>query len=497
MKNRLLLIEPPFYRLYKHTMSLHNYPLALGYLGSTVKNATDWSVMTYSADFSREKEVPELAYLTGEGYRNYIENLHNPSGQVWNEVRQTIDAFAPDVVGISAKSANFASVRLVARIAKDSATKPVVIVGGPHPSMVGENVLRVPEIDIAVKGEGERTLIELLTALRNDDSLRDVRGIVYREGGRTVETEPRGLIEDLDELPFPSTSAAEILKDYEFYPADAFSFVFTSRGCPFNCFFCGSRSIWSRQVRQRSNGNVLGEIDRLWALGVRKIYFADDTFGVKRERTIDFCERLGASFPRLRWSCELHVNVVQEQVLAAMKGAGCELIQIGVESGSNEILRQMRKGYTIDKALAATRLIKKHGIGLATFFMVGFPQETEETFRETARAIELTGSDEICYSIFTPYPGTEAFQYCRERGLVDDTFDVSLYNHKSPENHFCSAISKPRLRQLCAELERVIDRLHRRNRFRRLFAPQSFSKARTLGFKESLRRLVHLIAGPA
>jgi tRNA A37 methylthiotransferase MiaB len=497
MKKKLLLIEPPFYRLYKQTMSLHNYPLSLGYLGSTVKNATDWSVMTYSADFSRETEVPELSYLTGEGYRNYIENLRSPSGQVWTEVRQTIEAFAPDVVGISAKSANFASVQLVARIAKDSATKPIVIVGGPHPSMVGQNVLRIPEIDIAVRGEGERTLVELLVALQHDSSLRNIRGIVYREAGQAVETEPRELIGDLDELPFPSSSAAEILKDYQFYPADAFSFVFTSRGCPFNCFFCGSRSIWSRKVRQRSTANVLGEIDRLWRLGVKKLYFADDTFGVKRERTIDFCERLGTAFPQLRWSCELHVNVVQEQLLSAMKRAGCELIQLGVESGSDEILRQMRKGYTIDKALAVTRLIKEHGIRLATFFMVGFPQETEESFHETARAIAMSASDEICYSIFTPYPGTEAFEYCREHGLVDDTFDVSRYNHKSPENHFCSAISKPRLRQLCAELEQIIDRLHRRNRFRRVFALQSFSKVRTLGLAESLRRLRHLIAGPA
>jgi len=121
--------------------------------------------------------------------------------------------------------------------------------------------------------------------------------------------------------------------------------------------------------------------------------------------------------------------------------------------------------------------------------MVGFPQDTEDTLRDTVRAIEASNSDMVCYSIFTPYPGTEAFAYCKSQGLVDDSFDVALYNHLSPENHFCAHIPRARFRALVAGLERSCARLNRRNRFKRIFSRRTLERLHEEGMGGGVKRL--------
>lgn len=489
-KRRVLLVEPPFHRLYKETMSLPRHPLALGYLAGTVKKETDWEVVAYNADFSPISEPWSITYMAGAGYQNYLQNLASPAAKVWQEARRTIEVQRPRVVGISTKSANFASARMVARIAKESDPRTVVIVGGPHPSTVGTDVLRCPDIDIGVRGEGERTLVELLQAIGRQASLDGIRGIVFRKNGTLIENPPRPAIRDLDSLCFPHAAAREVLTDFAAYPSDAFSSIFSTRGCPFDCFFCGSRNIWSRQVRHRSVDNVLREIKALRSLGIREIHFEDDTFGVSRERIRSLCSALAKDCAGLRWSCEMHVNLVDDAIIQQMRTSGCFMIRLGIESGNNQILKAMRKGFTIEKALAAARSIKNHGITLFSFFVIGFPQETEETIRDTMRAIEQADSDSVIYSIFTPYPGTEAFEYCKLKGMIDETFDVSLYNHQSPANHFSLSLSRERFRELAGQVERTIHRRNFRNRIKRVFSGRSLWRLRELGLRQSVRRFV-------
>ena len=489
-KQRILLVEPPFHRLYKETMSLPRHPLSLGYLAGAVRKHTDWDVAAYNADFSPISEPWSITYMAGAGYQNYLRNLASATGKVWQEVRRVIEVHRPQVVGISTKSASLASARRVARIAKESDPRTVVVVGGPHPSAVGTDVLRWPDIDIGVRGEGEGTLVELLQALQRQATLDGIPGLVFRKNGAPVENPPRPAIKDLDSLCFPHTHAREVLTDFAAYPLDAFSSVFATRGCPFACFFCGSRYIWGRQVRHRSVQNVLREIHALRSLGIHEIHFEDDTFGVSRERIRSLCSALAADCPGLRWSCEMHVNLVDDEILGHMRRSGCYMIRLGIESGNDQILKAMRKGFTIEKALAAARRIKSHGITLFTFFMIGFPQEIEETIRDTMRAIEQTDSDSVIYSIFTPYPGTEAFEYCKLKGMIDETSDVSLYNHQSPANHFSLSLSRERFRELANEVERTIHRRNFRNRMKRIFSGRTLLRAREIGLRQSVRRFV-------
>lgn len=487
---KILLIEPPFYRLFKETYSLNRFPLSLGYLGGEIRKNTRWNVMAYNADFLTEgkREDTQVSHLAGTGFDAYIHNLKDPTGTVWKEIERTLKEYGPAVVGISAKSQNFKSALIVARLAKKVNPQTVVVMGGPHPSMVGADLLKDPEIDISVMGEGERTMVELLKALEAQKELEGIHGIVYRKNGQVIKNPPRELITDLDSLCFPHQYAPEILKDYTKYPVTAFGNIFTIRGCPYACFFCGSRNIWSRKVRFRSPESVVEEIKSLQKIGVNFVHFDDDTFGVTAAHISDLCHALKTHCPGLEWRCEIPVQLVNEQNISLMKEAGCTIIQVGIESGNNEVLSQIRKNITIEAALAACKLIHKHGIALNVFFIVGFPQDTEESLRDTIAAIKKVKCEYIVYSIFTPYPGTEAFELCKEKGLIGKDYDVSLYNHQSPLNNFCMNIPAQRFRQIVGRLEKDIDKANASVNSGSFFSLNTLKKIQKLGLAHSFKK---------
>ena len=458
MEKRILLIEPPFYRLYKDTYSLTRYPLSLGYLTGTINKKTDWKVMAYNADFYQNEEPLKTTFLIGEGFKNYLNNLKNVDYITWKEVKTVISDFRPSIVAITSKSQNFSSAAIVAKIAKSIDKEIVVIIGGPHPTMIGGKILENSDIDLCVRGEGEVTIIELLDAIENNKKLTGINGISYKDNGKIIDNPPRALIDNLDELCFPHQGADKVLKDYNQYPKMAFKNIFATRGCPYNCFFCGSRNIWGRKVRYRSPDNIVKEINSLQALGVNSIHFDDDTFGVNKKYLKELCLALKEKCQGISWSCEIHVNLVDDENISLMKSAGCIFIMMGVESGNNQLLKENRKNITIEQAFAAAKIIKRHNIVLSVFFIVGFPQETIESLNDTLRAIKKIPADGIVYSIFTPYPGTEAFDFCKEKGLINDSFDVSLYNHQSPLNCFSVNLSREQFRAIANKIEKFIER---------------------------------------
>jgi len=457
---RILLIEPPFYRLFKETYSLTKYPLSLGYLAGTIRERTDWEVMVYNADFCQEDDFIVIRFLTGAGYENYLRTLGNLDCSIWKAIQTTISEYRPSVIGITSKSQNYASATNVARIAKRINRDIIVVLGGPHPTLMGGKILENPDIDICIRGEGEITLVELLKAIENHERKDTIKGISHRINGKILDNPPREFIENLDGLCYPHQYAAEVLKDYDQYPKHAFSSIFATRGCPYDCTFCGSRYIWSRRVRFRSPESIVGEINRLRKLGINTIRFDDDTFGINKKFIRDLCLAIKSKCPGTKWSCEIHVNLVDEENISLMSDAGCETIRLGVESGNNQILKEIRKNITIEKALAAADVIKKHPIKLDAFFMAGFPQDTEESSNETMRAMKKIKADSVIFSIFTPYPGTEAFDFCKEKGLIKDDFDVSLYNHQSPANCFCMNMSPEQFRRVVEKMEQLVSDIH-------------------------------------
>lgn len=495
-KKKILLIEPPFYRLFKNTYSLDRYPLSLAYLAGAIKKQSDWNVLVYNADFYPKSEYQKIRYLSSVGFDNYLSSLKDLSHGIWQEIKTTIHQYSPSVIGISAKSQNFASACLVAKIAKGIDKNIIVVVGGPHPSLVGKEVLNCDDFDIGVKGEGENTIVDLLRAIESGKKLNDIQGISYRENNRVIVNRPRELIEDLDYLSFPHENISGILKDHEQYPSWAFGNIFAIRGCPYNCNFCGSHKIWSHEVRYRSAENIIKEIKGLQKKGLKFIHFEDDTFGINKEYINNLCYALKINCPGIKWSCELHVNLVDNQTVSLMKSAGCFLIEVGIESGNNEILKAIRKNITIEKAYSACEIIRRQGIKIQAFFMVGFPQETEKSLKDTIKAMKKINCDILIYSIFTPYKGTDAFEICKEKGIIDDiNYDISLYNHQSPANCFTNNIDLLRFRELVSKIEKMVDNKNLQNRLKRIFSFDTVGKIQQLGIYNSIKKCINIFVG--
>ncbi len=469
-RKRIMIIDPPFKRLYHDNASLVKFPLALGYLSGAVLKWTDWEVQAYNADFNPNKKAITIDNVTRikEGMDRYLRTLEDPAAPIWEEVRAAIAEFDPDVVGISSKTQNFPSAMKIARIAKEHNPGTLVVLGGPHATLSTEKALDCPDIDVAALGEGEMTLVGLLEARQSGAPLSGVPGIAYRRRGRVALTPPRAQISDLDTLPFPSEAAPQVLRDYESYPPEAFGYVFSARGCPYSCTFCESKAIWTQKTRWRSPENVVRELDLLMERGVRYVYFDDDTFGINPRYIEKLCGLIETECPGLKWGCEITVGVVKKRSVEHMRRSRCVRVNIGIESGNNQILRSVKKGHTIEKAYPAVDLCRQAGIEVGAFFMIGFPEETEETLRDTLTAIEKINADNIMLSIFTPYPGSELFQVCKDLGVVDDDFDITLHNHQSPENCFTAFIPRERFKELVRESMAVVERKNRRGRWRRV-----------------------------
>ena len=450
---RLLLIDPPFYRLYNEAYGLCKSPLGCASLGASAARDAGCEVRVLNADFHPEPEPFSIPFLAGEGYANYRRALAAGEHPAFQAVDRAVMAFSPDVVGITVRTPVLASALHVARRVRQLAPDVLVLAGGPHPSAVPEAILRHPEFDAAALGEGEATLVACLRALAAGRSLENEPGLVLRRGSEFVATPPRPPLGDLDALPFPGSLGLESLVDGATYPPKAFGYVFASRGCPRRCAYCSSRAVWGGRVRSRSTESVVAELAQLAARGVCHAHFDDDTFGVTPVGLVSLCRALEQARLGLSYSCETHVSLIDETSVQALAGAGFRTVQLGLESGDDQMLARVGKGFTVRQAERAAALIKDAGMRLEAFFMVGFPDETEGSLAATRALMKRLACDKLIYSIFTPYPGTPLFARCCALGLIGPDFDPSRHNHQSPENAFCPDIEPRRFRLLAQEIE--------------------------------------------
>lgn len=453
---RLLLIEPPFYRLHNENYGLCKYPLGIGSLAAVVMDSGLAEVKVVNSDFHPDPALFSVDFLAGEGFLSYLHNLTNLDHPPYADLKRLVESYRPDLVGISVKTPVLSSSLVCARIVKELLPRTLVIFGGPHPSVTGADLLTRKEVDVVTYGEGEGVILELIKAVSSGKSLDEIDGISFRRDGVVVTTPSRPLLDNLDALPFIHRHLPEVLEGYNLYPPRAFGYVFTARGCPFSCTFCSSGTIWSGPVRFRSEESLLAELAELRAMGVTHIHFDDDTFGVTRKRLIALCQSLEKSSSGLTFSCETHVALISEATTAAMVRARFNTVQLGLESGDDVMLRLIGKCFTVKQALEAARLVKSAGLRLEVFIMVGFPDETEASLAATRRLIETLEADKLIYSIFTPYPGTPLFDQCRRSGVIGKGYDYSRHSHQSPENGFCPKIGKERFRSLASGIESLV-----------------------------------------
>ena len=339
---------------------------------------------------------------------------------------QAILEVLPDYVGITTLTLSIFSAAKLAEMIKQADKHIRVIIGGAHITAVPRETMEMfPQFDAGVLGEGEDTIVELLEAYENGADLKDVKGIVYREGREVVVTGMRPFIRDLDRIAFP---AFELLPDFpRGYRPPAFRFkrlpaasIVTSRGCPYKCIFC-DRSVFGSVCRGHSVDYVMEMIkDLVNRYGIREFLIEDDTFVTFKSRLIALCERILRENLKISWSSLGRVNSVDRDMLKLMKRAGCWQIGYGIESGNQKVLDFVNKKTTLEVVERAVRWTREAGILSKGFFILGHPTDTRETIEETIRFARKLDLHDVSVNMLTPLPGSQIYEVANQYGEFDN-----------------------------------------------------------------------------
>jgi anaerobic magnesium-protoporphyrin IX monomethyl ester cyclase len=322
----------------------------------------------------------------------------NLSAHPWPEVEAAVGTLRADLYGISCWTANRRGAALLSRCIRARHPSAHIVVGGPHATVLAKEMLaHHPEIDSVVIGEGEATLLEVADRIATGDDVRGVAGSAYRTAGRIEMGPRRAAIRDLDSL-----APLQDLFDTHI--------VMTSRGCPFSCTFCGAEASWGRGVRNHSTEYVLSAIAKvLPRLPVKMIQIKDDTFTADSKRTMQLCRQIRDRGLQFLWSCDTRGDLLTEPLLREMRLAGCQRISIGVESGSQAILDNIKKKIDLEDVARSTDLAKKCGIRVRYYLMIGNRGETAATLKETLAFLEAARPHEYIFACLSIYPGTRDF----------------------------------------------------------------------------------------
>lgn len=320
-----------------------------------------------------------------------------------------------DLVGLTTTSFTFSDALRVAREIKAAHPGSRLLFGGPHTTIAGEEVLVEGAVDFAVFGEGEVTFRELLAALETGDEngLAAIPGLMLPRSGKKAQGPSRPWIEDLDALPLPDFSSLD-MGAYTKYP------IITSRGCPFQCVYCCCGPLWGKKWRYRSpeslNHEIRTAVDRYGWAG-KPFNILDDTFNLNPERVEAFCDRLIADKLDLQYHVwGFRADRAPMRMLEKLKASGCLSVSIGVESASPNVLKQMRKGETIDQITETLGNLKKVGIYPMCLFMIGNPGDTLETVKQTIRYAADNRLYLVTFNMALPYPKTELWDYVEANG---------------------------------------------------------------------------------
>ncbi|OGW75249.1 MAG: hypothetical protein A3J72_01005, partial [Nitrospirae bacterium RIFCSPHIGHO2_02_FULL_40_19] len=317
----------------------------------------------------------------------------------------------------------------------------IVVTGGFHATNKPEDLLMSEHIDIVVRGEGEETFLELVNSISSGShEFENINGISFKgTDGAIINTQDRELMGVLDNIPFPMR---ELIWGYEKYTPEQLGWIMTSRGCPYDCAYCNSKTIWNRRVRFVSFDRIFEEIRYLKkAFNATHITFMDDSFTVNRKRVLEFCQMLIEQKIGITWSCLTRADLVDEEIVCRMKDAGCVKFDIGIESGSERIQKLINKGIDLNDVRRASGIFKKYGMFWTGFFMLGFPTETKDDILKTLSFMKDVRPNWAYLSIFTPYPGSKFYDMAKNSAMISDDEDGSSFSHQSPNNCFSKDIS--------------------------------------------------------
>ncbi|TAM35490.1 radical SAM protein, partial [bacterium] len=299
-----------------------------------------------------------------------------------------------------------------------------IILCGPNYEIYDPQFMeRYPFIDFVLYGEYEFSLLELIQNLLKKNDLAEVKGLIYRDGDRVIKTPKRAAF-DINLLPWPHREGLSIYK-YLDAPGGMLTpnvQMLASRGCPFGCQFC----LWpqviyqGRHYRVRDVVDVADEMEYLVKeMGFKSVYFDDDTFNIGKERILEFCGEIRKrGLDKVQWGIMARPDLMDEELLRNLKGAGLYSVKYGVESAAQKLVDSIDKGMDLKKAERMIRLTKKLGIKPHLTFAFGLPGETKETIEQTIRWAKKLDPFSVQFSIATPFPGTKYYDVLKEKGLI-------------------------------------------------------------------------------
>jgi len=339
-----------------------------------------------------------------------------------------------DAVGVTVTSRTYNEGIEIANKLRQSQANVPIIFGGPHVSIMMQEIMKDSVIDLAVYGEGELTFSDIISLLRtrkaisNVEVLSKIEGLIFRSSNGVVVSSPRALISDLDALPFPAFHLFPINRYVGKLP------MITSRGCPFACVFCASSHIWGRKWRARSPKNIIEEVKYLTRkFGFVPIDFHDDSFNIDLKRVNAICDEFLISKIRIPWGVRgFRADMVNDQVALKMRRAGCTHVTIGIESANQQMLKRMGKRETKEQIAAGINILRSAGIDVFGQFMIGNPGETLETVKESIEFVQTSGLIKASFGTAVPFPKTGLWEYVKAHGrfLVEE--DCTRFEDMNP-----------------------------------------------------------------
>ncbi len=375
-------------------------------------------------------ELTVVACLEKEGYEDIEYKDFVYASQTKKDLTEFLKSDRSQVYCMWSVNLSIENDIAVSRLIHSFSPQAYVIMMGPGPTFFVEKCL-VHDYNIIVRGEPEITTCELMNALRDGNDWHDIDGISFRKDGKVINNKFRGMIKNLDELPFP---ARHFIKDKEYHnpklKLTPYTVALTSRNCPYKCIYCVPSSLtFAREIEYRkyyhkkpfisfrSEESIERELKELHEQGYKAIGFVDDNFIWNEKRTVAICRSLKKY--GFKWGCQARVDAITENIARALGDSGCLYVDLGVESFDDEILKFIKKGITSEQIYEAIHLLKKYRVPVKLNILIGTsPLETKKTLKDTLRKAKALKVDQVMFNIVSPFPGTEFYRMAKDNGWI-------------------------------------------------------------------------------
>jgi radical SAM superfamily enzyme YgiQ (UPF0313 family) len=367
-----------------------------------------------------------VAILEQEGYSVDLRDYQIHENKDPWDTKNFLDFIknSSDIIGISTYSFNLPFILIASQHLKKKHPEKKIILGGIGVTGVAVELIRAfSSIDIIIRGEGEITLLRLLSTLEKGSSLKNIRGLIYRNKKKIHITPKNKRIVNLDNLPYPAFDKIDFSK---YDPPN----IMYSRGCPFHCTFCDIAPYWGRRNLKKSLSYFMEEIRILREeYRQKRLAIVDDTFVLKKNRVLEFCSTLKKENLDIEWGCYGKVDLMDSEMIKKMANANCKKIYYGIESGNDKVLQEMKKGFSINKALKIIDRSLQYIDIVQTSFVWGFPFESIEQFYDTILTIIylVKKGAAVKAAMLTPFPLSHLYRELKHTLKFSKKLSPSLY----------------------------------------------------------------------